>query len=80
MEDYAEIIAAARKAFEATHGSQPGDPHRGAEAIITAVDLDVPPLRLPLGAEAFGALRAYLRSRLDELDAAEAIGADTAFR
>jgi NAD(P)-dependent dehydrogenase (short-subunit alcohol dehydrogenase family) len=80
MEDYAEIIAPARKAFEATHGSQPGDPCRGAEAIITAVNLDVPPLRLPLGAEAFGSLRAYLRSRLDELDTAEAIGADTAFR
>jgi hypothetical protein len=51
-----------------------------APAIITAVNLDVPPLRLPLGAEAFDSLRAYLTSRLGELDAAEEIGADTAFR
>ena len=59
---------------------QPGDPYRAAEAIIAAVGLDSPPLRLPLGAESFGWIREYLRSRLDALDAAEAIGADTAFR
>ncbi len=80
MEDYAEIIAPARKALEATHGTQPGDPRRGAEAVIAAVGLDDPPLRLPLGAEAFGWIRTYLQARLDELDGTEAIGADTAFR
>ncbi|MFE2430196.1 oxidoreductase [Streptomyces sp. NPDC059373] len=80
MEDYAELIAPARKALEASHGTQPGDPYRGAEAIIAAVGLDAPPLRLPLGAEAFGWIRAHLQSRLDELDAVQAIGADTAFR
>ncbi|MGP8296849.1 oxidoreductase [Streptomyces inhibens] len=80
MEDYAELIAPARKALEASHGTQSGDPYRGAEAIIAAVGLDDPPLRLPLGADAFGWIRAHLRSRLEELDAVEAIGADTAFR
>ncbi|WP_234347805.1 oxidoreductase [Streptomyces specialis] len=80
MRDYATIIAPAREAFEATHGTQPGDPRRGAEAIIEAVGLDEPPLRLPLGAEAFGWLRSYLRSRVDQLDGVEALGADTAFR
>ncbi|REK90468.1 SDR family NAD(P)-dependent oxidoreductase [Streptomyces inhibens] len=80
MEDYAELITPARQALEASHGTQPGDPHRGAEAIIAAVGLDDPPLRLLLGAEAFGWIRAHLRSRLEELDAVEAIGADTAFR
>jgi NAD(P)-dependent dehydrogenase (short-subunit alcohol dehydrogenase family) len=80
MEDYAELIAPARKALEASHGTQPGDPYRGAEAIIAAVGLDDPPLRLPLGAEAFVWIRTRLQSRLEELDAAEAIGADTAFR
>jgi NAD(P)-dependent dehydrogenase (short-subunit alcohol dehydrogenase family) len=80
MEDYAELIAPARKALEASHGTQPGDPYRGAEAIIAAVGLDNPPLRLPLGAEAFVWIRTRLQSRLEELDAAEPIGADTAFR
>ncbi|MGW1077822.1 oxidoreductase [Streptomyces sp. NPDC002537] len=80
MDDYAEIIAPARKGLEASHGKQPGDPYRGAEAIVAAVGLDSPPLRLPLGAEAFTWLRAHLGYRLTELDAAEPIGSDTAFR
>jgi NAD(P)-dependent dehydrogenase (short-subunit alcohol dehydrogenase family) len=80
LEDYAQVISPARRAFEAGHGSQPGDPYRGAEAIVAAVGLDDPPLRLPLGAEAFGWIRDYLRSRIDQLAEVEAIGADTAFR
>ncbi|MEC3980805.1 oxidoreductase [Amycolatopsis sp. H20-H5] len=80
MEDYAELMAPARKALEASHGDQSGDPYRGAEAIIAAVGLEDPPLRLPLGAEAFTWIRAHFQARLAELDAVEAIGADTAFR
>ncbi|GHG73329.1 oxidoreductase [Streptomyces griseocarneus] len=80
MEDYAGLMGPARKALEASHGSQSGDPYRGAEAIIAAVGLDEPPLRLPLGAEAFAWIRAHLRARLEQLDAVEEIGADTAFR
>ncbi|MEU1147309.1 oxidoreductase [Streptomyces sp. NPDC005863] len=80
MAEYAEIIAPARKALEASHGSQSGDPARGAEAIVAAVGLDEPPLRLPLGAEAFGWIRAHFQSRIEELDAVEELGADTAFR
>jgi len=80
MADYAGLIGPARKAFEASHGSQPGDPRRGAEAIINAVGADRPPLRLPLGAEAFAAIRGYLCGRLAELDAVQVAGADTAFR
>ncbi|MBO0656793.1 SDR family NAD(P)-dependent oxidoreductase [Streptomyces triculaminicus] len=80
MEDYAELMGPARAALEASHGSQSGDPYRGAEAIIAAVGLEEPPLRLPLGAEAFAWIRAHLRARLEQLDAVEEIGADTAFR
>jgi NAD(P)-dependent dehydrogenase (short-subunit alcohol dehydrogenase family) len=80
MADYAGLIGPARAAFEASHGSQPGDPYRGAEAIIAAVGSARPPLRLPLGAEAFAAIRGYLSGRLAELDATEPAGADTAFR
>ena len=62
------------------HGTQPNDPYRGAQAIIAAVEAEHPPLRLPLGAEAFGWLRAYLTGRVDALSAAEELGGDTAFR
>ncbi|KAA0021658.1 oxidoreductase [Antrihabitans cavernicola] len=80
MDDYDDVIGPARAAFEASHGSQPGDPHRAAQAIVDAVDLADPPLRLPLGGEAFELIEQYLSARLTELPAAAAIGADTAYR
>jgi NAD(P)-dependent dehydrogenase (short-subunit alcohol dehydrogenase family) len=80
MDDYSTLIGPARTAFEARHGTQPGDPYRAGKAIIKAVELDQPPLRLPLGTESFDTIRSYLRSRLEELDAIEPLGADTAFR
>jgi NAD(P)-dependent dehydrogenase (short-subunit alcohol dehydrogenase family) len=80
LADYAELIGPASAAFQASHGTQPGDPRRGAEAIIAAVDSEEPPLRLPLGDESFGWLRAYFQRRIAEVDAAEALGFETAFR
>jgi NAD(P)-dependent dehydrogenase (short-subunit alcohol dehydrogenase family) len=80
LADYAALIGPARAAFEASHGTQSGDPLRAAEAIIDAVERGDSPLRVPLGAEAYQWIRGYLRGRLDELDAAEPIGADTALR
>ncbi len=79
LEDYADVIAPARLALEASHGRQPGDPERGATAIMAAIDLDPSPLRLPLGPEAFQAIRDYLRSRIQALEPIEALGTDTAF-
>jgi NAD(P)-dependent dehydrogenase (short-subunit alcohol dehydrogenase family) len=78
--DYAELMAAGRKELEAFRGNEPGDPVRAAQAIITAVDLDDPPLRLPLGPDAFGEIRSYLQARLSQLNAVEAVGAGTDFR
>jgi NAD(P)-dependent dehydrogenase (short-subunit alcohol dehydrogenase family) len=81
LEDYAGLIEPARASLEASHGKQTGDPYRGAEAVIEAIGLDTPPLRLPLGAEAFTWIRAHLSGRIAELDGAvEEIGSDTAFR
>lgn len=80
MDEYADRIGPARAAFEASHGTQAGDPARAAAAIVAAVDHPDPPLRLPLGTDAFTWIRAYLEGRLDELAAGEPLGADTAFR
>jgi NAD(P)-dependent dehydrogenase (short-subunit alcohol dehydrogenase family) len=79
MAAYAPMMAPATQAFTAAHGTQPNDPYRGALAIIAAVETEHPPLRLPLGAEAFGWLRAYLTGRVDALSAAESLGGDTAY-
>jgi NAD(P)-dependent dehydrogenase (short-subunit alcohol dehydrogenase family) len=78
--DYAELIGPASAAFQASHGTQSGDPSRAAEAIIATVESAEPPLRLPLGDESFGWLRAYFERRIAEVDAAEALGFQTAFR
>jgi NAD(P)-dependent dehydrogenase (short-subunit alcohol dehydrogenase family) len=63
IEDYAETAGARRAAARAYSGSQPGDPARGAAAIIAAVDSENPPLRLLLGTDAYQ----LALSRLDDL-------------
>jgi NAD(P)-dependent dehydrogenase (short-subunit alcohol dehydrogenase family) len=80
LADYAELVGPASAAFRASHGTQPGDPSRGAKAIIAAVESEDPPLRLPLGDESFGWLRTYFQRRIAEVDAAQALGFETAFR
>jgi NAD(P)-dependent dehydrogenase (short-subunit alcohol dehydrogenase family) len=80
MPEYAEFMEPELKEFEAFRGNEPGDPARAAQAIIAAVDMDDPPLRLPLGPDAIAEIRSYLQARLSQLDAVEAIGAGTDFR
>ena len=53
-------------------------PYRGAQAIIAAVEAEHPPLRLPLGAEAFGWLAPPDGTR-GRAGRAEELGGDTAF-
>ncbi|MDF5756954.1 oxidoreductase [Spongiactinospora sp. TRM90649] len=79
MEDYAAVMEPARSAFGALDGTQPGDPARAAGAVIDVTRMMNPPLRLPLGAEAFTRIRDRFESRLRELDATEPIGLHTAF-
>ncbi|MEA5365367.1 oxidoreductase [Amycolatopsis sp., V23-08] len=57
IEDYAETAGKRREATLATYGSQPGDPARAAEAVVTALEADEPPLRLLLGTAALEVAR-----------------------
>jgi predicted amino acid dehydrogenase len=57
----------------AVSGRQPGDPARAAAAIATAVDAEVPPLRLLLGSDALRGARARLERLRAEIDANEAL-------
>jgi len=59
---------------------QPGDPARAADAIIAAVDADVSPLRLVLGADSLAGIRAKLAAVAAELSAWESISAGTAIQ
>jgi NAD(P)-dependent dehydrogenase (short-subunit alcohol dehydrogenase family) len=77
--DYADVMVPAKAAFDTFDGTQPGSPAKAARAIIEVVGWDDPPLRLPLGAEAFARIRDRLAARLAELDAVEPVGRPTAF-
>ncbi len=70
--DYEQTVGVRRTAVYAGAGKQPGDPARAAAAIIAAVQSPSPPLRLVLGAQALGHIRAKLQSMTQEIDAWEA--------
>ena len=78
MPDYADTVGPTRAYVRNGHGDQPGDPVKAAEAIITALDADDPPLRLVLGEDAIGNIRQRLGRVTAELDAWEAVGRATA--
>jgi len=65
--DYAETAGKRRKEVDTAHGSQPGDPARAAQAIITAVEADEPPALLMLGPDALKAIRGVIEAQLAEL-------------
>jgi NAD(P)-dependent dehydrogenase (short-subunit alcohol dehydrogenase family) len=68
IDDYAETAGARRASTLASYGHQPGDPVRAAEAIITAVGAQRPPLRLLLGKVAYDIASARLDSLRDNFD------------
>src|SRR5437764_2211483 len=78
MADYAETVGPTRAYVSDDPLKQPGDPARAAEAILDALDSDDPPLRLVLGADAIGNIRARLDRLSTELDRWERVGRATA--
>src|SRR5262249_60773151 len=78
MAEYDSTVGRTRAALRA-HGSQPGDPAKAAQAILTALDAPNPPLRLALGADAVRSIRGQLESMLAELSEWESLSNATAF-
>ncbi|MFD1952594.1 oxidoreductase [Sphingomonas arantia] len=54
IEAYDATAHQAERTLAAHAGTEPGDPVKAAQAILTLVDSDAPPLRLLLGADALG--------------------------
>ena len=76
--DYADTAGRRRKENDTnTHGNQPGDPARAAQAIIAAVEDPNPPFLLLLGDDALKGFRAVLDARRSELDAWEKLSQST---
>ncbi len=65
--EYAATVGATVAFQTEYNGRQPGDPDRAAQALIRIADMAEPPLRLPLGSDAFGYAEANELARLEEL-------------
>ena len=66
--DYAKLAGARRDGVQRNSGTQPGDPVRGAEAIIRAVESAEPPLHLILGKPAYDLTAGKLKDFTAEME------------
>ncbi len=76
--EYTTMLEQVRAAMVDQDGGQPGDPRRGARAVIAAMGQSDPPRRLVLGSEGFDAVIAALEADLADIRANETLsrGAD----
>jgi NAD(P)-dependent dehydrogenase (short-subunit alcohol dehydrogenase family) len=77
--DYADTAGRRRKEHDTAHGTQPGDPVRAAQAIITAVEAPDSPFLLLLGKDALAGFRAVIDAQDKELEAWEELSLSTGF-
>ena len=78
MPEYADTVGPTRAYVRGNDGLQPGDPVKAANAIMTALDADEPPLRLVLGADAIGNIERRLDGLGEELARWRPLGEATA--
>lgn len=78
IEAYDVSVGPTREALDNMDATQPGDPRKAASAILTALDAEKTPLRLPLGADAVAGIRVHMDSVRAELDTWEAVSLNTA--
>jgi NAD(P)-dependent dehydrogenase (short-subunit alcohol dehydrogenase family) len=76
---YAATVGATRAMIAAGNGQQPGDPAKAAAAILTALNAEHTPLRLPLGDDGVDAVLGHLDAVRGEIAAWEKVARDTAF-
>jgi NAD(P)-dependent dehydrogenase (short-subunit alcohol dehydrogenase family) len=77
--DYADTAGRRRKENDTTHGTQPGDPAKAAQVLITVLESDNPPLLLVLGQDAVEGFRGVLDDQRAELEAWESASLSTSF-
>lgn len=79
LDAYADTVGKARDRIIAADGTQENDPVRGADAIVTALEAEHPPLHLVLGGDALDLIRAKIDALRSELDAWEHVARATKF-
>jgi NAD(P)-dependent dehydrogenase (short-subunit alcohol dehydrogenase family) len=79
IDAYAEDVGARKELIKAFADHLPGDPRKLAEAVLTVVAFENPPLRLLLGADVLQATREKLTAMLASIDEWEAVTLDVGF-
>jgi NAD(P)-dependent dehydrogenase (short-subunit alcohol dehydrogenase family) len=79
LDAYADTVGPTRHMVASGDGTQPGDPAKAAAAIITALEADNTPLRLPLGDDGVDAVVGHLDAVRTEITAWEKVARATAF-
>ena len=77
--DYAGTAGKRRKEHDTRHGTQPGDPAKAAQALISAVESAEPPAFLLLGQDAVDIYRQVADAQLAEVRAWEKLSVGTGF-
>jgi NAD(P)-dependent dehydrogenase (short-subunit alcohol dehydrogenase family) len=76
---YHDMLEQVRAAFVEMDGTQPGDPHRGARAVIAAMAQDPPPRRLVLGNGGYDAVIDTLEQSLIDIRESETLSRSADF-
>ncbi len=79
IEDYAQTAGLFREKIMAVDGKQEGDPTKASQAIIDVVELEQPPLRLPLGKIALLSLNSKIESVKADLNAFSHVAENAVF-
>jgi NAD(P)-dependent dehydrogenase (short-subunit alcohol dehydrogenase family) len=74
LEAYQDIVGPTRQFAQGMDGTQAGDPHKAAAAIDQALNAAETPLRLALGTDAVGAIKAHSEKLLADLAVWEQVG------
>ena len=67
MKAYAPLLGAIRGYMEQHSGHEPGDPRKAGHVLLQLVEMEQPPLRLPLGKDAIMFLSNSYQTNSDEL-------------
>ncbi len=79
IDDYDATVGQSRRILAEHAGHEAGDPDKAADAILAVTDLDSPPLRLLLGADALGYATGKLNAQLAEIAAWKDLTLSTGF-
>jgi NAD(P)-dependent dehydrogenase (short-subunit alcohol dehydrogenase family) len=79
IDEYEPVVEPIRQYLYGNNGKQPGDPQKAALAMIEVVENHDPPLRLMLGADAYGLWEKKRAALEEELAKWRSVGENTAF-